>query len=162
MLRSGIALWLASALLPAAAAAEPTKARPWHGSIGVGGHLSLTGPAERGGEAVAVVYPGASFGRYGMRLAARAFDPDGIDAGMVTTGIIYEAAAARPRLAMALHADLGVALPDARAVTGAGVETVLWIVGPFAIGLDSTAHLVWDGLDTELILSGTGTLRLAR
>ena len=143
----------------------PGRARPWRGAVGAGGYLAVTGPATTGALATAELFPGGAAGRFGVRLEGRALDPDGpgeLDAGLVTAGVIYEAAAARPRLALALHAELGAALPDPRAVVGGGVRTQLWIVGPLALGLDSTATLILDGLDTELALAGALTLGLAR
>jgi hypothetical protein len=142
------------------AAAHTARAddRPWHGAIGAGGFVALTGPAPNGLAAEAEVYPGS---RFGARVHGRTFEDDG-DAGLLLGGLVYEAAAARPRLALALHAEAGARLPEARAVLGGGVTTQLSIIGPIAVALDSAAHFIFDGVDSELMLSTALTLRVFR
>lgn len=163
---AALALSLAAAVTAAtarSAAAEPP--RPWHAGVGAGGSVALLGPVTTGLTASADLSPGGAFGRFGLRAEARTLDDelaDGIDAGLLMGGVMYEAAAARPRLAVALHGELGAALPDGRPVAGGGVATTLWIVGPLALGLDSAAHLLIDGVDSELILAGSLTARVAR
>ena len=137
--------------------------RAWAGGLGAGGYLALTGPASSGLSAVAALYPGAWAGRAGVRVEARTTgDDDRWDGGMFTAGLTYEAAAARPRLSLALHGEAGAIVPDARVAVGGGVELQLWLVGPLALALDSGAHLVVDGLDSEIILAGGLGLRVAR
>lgn len=154
----------ALALCPATASAD----RPWRGGIGAGGYLALTGPATTGVTAVAELLPGGHLGRWGGRMEARSLDDpqDGIDAGLVMGGVTYEAGASRPRLAMALHAEVGAALStgaDPLPAVGAGLRTTLWIIGPLALAADSTATFVWDGVDgSELLLASGLTLGLAR
>ncbi|HEU5059833.1 MAG TPA: hypothetical protein VFU21_25050 [Kofleriaceae bacterium] len=163
------AVWLAACIASASASphtavAEPT--RPWRGGIGAGGSAMLLGPVATGLVADAALKPGGAFGRVGARAEARTIDGDlgdGIDGGLLLGGVVYEAAAARPRLAIDLHGDAGVALPDARLVLGGGGTTQLWLAGPLAIGLDSSAHVILDGVDgTELILAGSLTVRVGR
>lgn len=138
--------------------------RPWRGGFGAGGSLAVTGPATTGMVAEAELYPGGALGRWGVRMEARSVDPDlgEADAGIVAGGVTYEAAASRPRLAIALYGVAGSLVPDARAVAGGGVHTQLWLVGPLALGLDSGALVLFAGVDTEVILSGALTVRLAR
>jgi hypothetical protein len=148
---------------PHSASAEP--ARDWHAGIGAGGYVAMLGPVSSGLAASADVSPGGAFGRFGARVEARTLDEDlgdGIDGGLLLGGVVYEGAAARPRLAVALHGEAGVAVPDPHLAVGGGVETTLWIVGPLAVGLDATAHLVLRGVDTELLVGGALTVRLAR
>jgi len=149
---------------PHTASAEPDP--DWHAGIGAGGFVALLGPVSSGLVADAMLQPGGRLGRFGARVEGRTIDDEvagGIDGGLLLGGLVYEAAAARPRLAIALHGDAGIALPDARLVLGGGAITQLWLIGPLALGLDSSAHLILDGVDgTELILAGALTARLAR
>lgn len=160
---------VALAALAAIARATPHTASAdpdWHAGIGAGGFVALLGPVRSGLVADAMLQPGGRLGRFGARLEGRTLDDEvagGIDGGLLLGGVVYEAAAARPRLAIALHGDAGAALPDARLVLGGGAITQLWLIGPLALGLDSSAHLILDGVDgTELILAGALTARLAR
>ncbi len=148
---------------PHTASAEPE--RDWHAGIGAGGFVALLGPVSNGLTASADISPGGAFGRLGGRIAALTLDDDlgdGVDGGLLLGGVVYEAAAARPRLAIALHGEAGAAVPDPHLALGGGVETTLWIVGPLAVGLDSTVHLVLRGVDSELLLGGALTVRIAR
>jgi hypothetical protein len=148
---------------PHNASAEP--ARAWHGGIGAGGYVALLGPVSNGLAAAAELSPGGAFGRLGARVEGRTLDDDlgdGIDGGLLLGGLVYEAAAARPRLAISLHGEAGAAVPDPHLAVGGGVETTLWIVGPLAVGLDSTVHVVLRGVDSELLLGGALAVRLAR
>lgn len=139
------ALALALAILGAPAArAEAPGGRRLHGSAGAGGALLLTGG---GGdrarlEVAADVKLG---GRFGALAAWRAFD----DArrGLVTAGLSFEAAAARPRLVLDLHADLGADLGTRAPLAGGGVRTTLQIAGPLGLVVDSGAYLVIDGIE---------------
>lgn len=155
----------AGAALAASPAVAAADERPWRGGAGAGGYLALTGPETIGVTAAAELFPGGHLGRWGGRMEARSLDDpqDGIDAGLVTGGVTFEVGASRPRLAMALHAEAGAALPDPRPALGAGLRTTLWLVGPLAVAADSTATFVWDGVeDSELLLAGSLTLGLAR
>lgn len=163
------ALTLAAVLTSARATPHTASAEPdrdWHASIGTGGFVALLGPVATGLVADAALQPGGGFGRFGARVEGRTLDEelaDGIDAGLLLGGLVYEAAAARPRLAINLHGDIGAALPDARLVVGGGATTQLWLIGPLALGLDTSALVIVDGVDdTELLLSGAVTARLAR
>lgn len=163
------AVGLAAAVASASASRHTALAEPertWRGGIGAGGSLAILGPVARGLVADAALKPGGAFGRLGARVEARTIDEelaDGIDGGLLLGGVVYEAAAARPRLVIDLHGEAGVALPEPRLVVGGGVTTQLWLVGPLAIGLDSSAHLLLDGVDgTELILAGALTVRVGR
>jgi hypothetical protein len=164
-------LALAAVLLAAgSAAADPPKPRPFRWSIGAGTALLFTGlhdgPRNRA-DAHLDLDPGGRFGRFGLLLAARqlTFSPFAAD-GMLTAGLKYEAAAARPRLALALHADAGVTLSDHAPVVGGGLETHLWIwpskLGPLAVVFDLTGELVLSSVDdTRLVLSTATRLAVA-
>jgi hypothetical protein len=111
--------------------------------------------------------PGGAWGRWGLNVAARhlTFTPFA-DEGMVTGGVMYQAAAARPRLALALHADAGATIGEVAPVIGGGLETHLWIwpkrLGPLAIVFDLTAHLVIDGVEeTRLVIASATRLSIA-
>lgn len=152
---AGVCAWCA----PAAA----DEARPWAGGLGVGGTVALTGPARTGLCAVGALYPGAWAGRFGIRAEARTTGADELfDGGLFTAGLAYETAAARPRLSLALHGEAGAVVPESRPAVGGGVELQLWLLGPVALALDSSAHLLLDGVDSELVLAGALGLRIAR
>lgn len=152
---TGVCAWCT----PAAA----DEARPWAGGLGVGGTIALTGPARTGLCAVAALYPGAWAGRFGVRAEARSIGADEpFDGGLFTAGLAYETAAARPRLSLALHGEAGAVVPESRLAVGGGVELQLWLLGPVALALDSSAHVLLDGVDSELVLAGALGLRIAR
>ena len=133
--------------------------RPVHGSVAAGGSLLGTGAAG-GSRLRADVEVDVEPWRYGGLLALRAFDRD--HKGLLCGGLVYEGAAARPTLVLALHADLGVDL-DARApLLGGGLRTTLFVVGPLALAIDGGVYLVIDGVDhSRLVLSSTALLAAA-
>jgi hypothetical protein len=149
-------LAIAALAMLGATPAHAEPARRFHGSVGAGGALLLTGDlGDRARlEASADVKLG---GRFGALAAWRAFDDH--HRGLVAAGLVFEAGAARPRLVLDLHADLGADL-DARApLAGGGIRTTLAIVGPLGVVLDSGAYLVIDGLDdTRLQLQSSASL----
>lgn len=168
MRRLGVAAaaWLAAGV----AAAEPARPRPPRWSVGSGGALLLAGAGEASrlrADLHAAVSPGGRFGRFGLVAALRqvVLSPVADDA-LLTLGVRYEAAASRPRLALALHGDLGATLGGAPAL-GGGIETTLWVaprrLGPVALVFDVTAHLLLDGIDdTRLAVAAATRLSLAR
>jgi hypothetical protein len=130
--------------------------RPVHGSVGVGGPLLLTAHDDNRlrAELELDIEPAS---RYGGFLAWRGFDDKAH--GMLLGGLIFEAGAARPRLVVDLHADVGADLDQHAPVVGGGVRTVLTIWGPFGIALDTGAYLVIDGVDdTRLRIMGSTAL----
>jgi hypothetical protein len=144
--------WTPSLLLIGVAHAEP---RPVHGSIGIGSVFLATG--EQGDrnrlEAEVDLEPGGALDRYGFSLALRTFDRH--HAGLLTAGLVFEAAAARPRLVIDLHVDAGADLDASRPVAGAGVRTVLGIIGPLAVAFDAGLYVVIAGSqDTRFALTG--------
>lgn len=133
--------------------------RAVHGSLGVGSSLLLTG-AEGDHlrfDAALDLKPGS---RYGAVLAWRGFDGD--HRGLVTAGLAYEGGAARPRLVLDLHADLGVDLDHRIPAAGGGVRATLMIYGPAALVFDLTALAVIDGLDHSRLQLAGATLLAAR
>lgn len=145
-----------------AAAADPrVSARPLHWGLGAGGYLSITGSDERspGSALSAELYPGGGFGRLGLR--AEAFGLGQVAPDGFLGGVIFEAAASRPRLQLALIATAGADTSGAPLLR-AGVQTQLWIAGPIAVAGDGGALLRIDGTDTELLLITGLSLRLAR
>jgi hypothetical protein len=157
----------AVAAVPLAAAAEPApdpdpapppRPRRVHGSLGAGGALLATGA--RGDRArLDATFDVKLGGRFGALAAWRAFD--GEHRGLVCAGLVFEAGAARPRLVIDLHAELGADL-DARApLAGGGLRTTIGLAEPLAIILDSGAYLVIDGIaETRLQLQTTAIAAL--
>jgi hypothetical protein len=130
--------------------------RPVHGSAG-GGHSFLWTGAGGDRNRFELEIDVEPRSRFGALLAWRAFDLD--HAGMVMAGLVYEGAAARPRLVIDLHADLGADLDQRAPVIGGGIRTTLTIWAPFGIGLDSGAYLVIDGVDdTRLAIATSGSV----
>jgi hypothetical protein len=133
--------------------------RPWHGSFALGGTLLLTGADgdRQRGEVELDVEPAS---RFGALVAWRHVDRS--HAGLVTAGLVYEAGAARPRLVVDLHADAGADLDQHAPVIGGGIRTVVTVIGPLGVALDSGAYLVIDGVDHSRFAIATGAALAAR
>jgi hypothetical protein len=149
-------MWRSAALLLVATTAH---ARPWHGSIGGGTTLLVTGDnGDRNRfELEADVVPAS---RWGALLAWRGFDDD--HEGIVGAGIVYEAGAARPRLVVDFHGDAGVDLDVKAPMVGGGLRTVIAVAGPLGIALDTGAYLVVDGVENTRLQLATGAALVAR
>lgn len=139
--------------------ASTAHARPWHGSVGGGTSFLLSGDnGDRNRfELEADVEPAS---RWGALLAWRGFDDD--HKGIVDAGVIYEAGAARPRLVVDLHADIGFDLDQKAPMIGGGLRTVIAIVGPLGVALDTGPYLVIDGVDNTRLQFATGASLVAR
>jgi hypothetical protein len=124
-----------------------------HGSAGIGGTLISTGA--RGDRfRFEATFDLKVRSRYGFGVGWRAFDDT--HRGLVTAGLVYEGAAARPRLVLDLHADVGVDLDERAPLVGAGLRTTVGILGPLAVVLDGGGYLVIDGFEnTRLQLQGS-------
>jgi len=143
-----------------------TAVAPFRFSIGAGGAALLSGAAGETWRGLAEIdlYPGGPLGKVGGSLAVRSLllDPFG-DAGLATAGVIYEAAAARPRLVMALHGEAGIAFgPDGadrlRPAIGGGLKTHLGVIGPLALATDVTAHVIAEDVDDLTLVFSLGAL----
>jgi len=141
---------------PAAPARPP---RPLHGSLGAGG-ATVFGGADRLTAAGAIdVLPGGRFGKWGLIGAYRDVELRPVAGhGMLTLGVIREAAAARPRLVILLHADLGVAWGPTAPVIGGGVKTYLGVIGPLGLAFDVTAHVIAPSVDDSHVVISLGML----
>lgn len=163
VLRVVIALVVVAAIAPGATADE-TRAKSYV-AIGAGGYLALSGVGDAGPAGEIEWYPGGGWKRFGIRGAFYGFDYD-LDGVLLTAGISYTAAAARPKLHLALHAELAGTADDpqgTRVGGGGGIQTQLWIWGPIAIGLDTTLHILFGGDEDALTfnLASATTLRLS-
>jgi hypothetical protein len=140
---------------PATAATADPAGRV-HGSAGAGG--ALIGTGDRGDRARLDAAVDVKLrGRFGALAAWRAFDDR--HRGLATAGLVFEAGAARPRLVLDLHADLGADLDAGAPLAGGGIRTTLAIAGPLGVVLDSGAYLVLDGLDgTRLQLQSSASV----
>ncbi len=138
-------------LLPAVARAEPVKLGI-HGSAGIGG--TIVGTGARGDRLrLEATFDLKIRSRFGVVVGWRAFDDT--HHGLVTAGLLYEAAASRPRLALDLHADIGADLGERAPLVGGGLRTTIGIIGPLGVVLDGGGYLVIDGVDnTRLQLQG--------
>jgi hypothetical protein len=160
----------ALALLVSAAAIAPAPARGEvpeppaasaeglcpHGSIAAGGALLLTG--DRGDRLRGELSADCKRGRrLGVLAAWRA--PDEGHRGLVTAGLTFEGGAARPRLVLTLHADLGIDLDAGAPLAGGGIRTTLGLVGALGVVLDAGGYLVIDGVaETRLQLQSSTSL----
>lgn len=153
---TGCRLVLALVLVLAAARDAVADDRAWHGSVGIGGALLLTGfGADRNRfEIEADLEPGSQLG--GL-VALRGVDDT--HRGIACAGVVYEAGAARPRLVLDLHGDVGVDLDHPAPMVGGGVRTTITIVGPLGLALDAGGYLVIDGVSaTRLEISTSAAL----
>ena len=143
------------ALLAGAAHADD---RPVHGSVGGGTALLLTGDnGDRNRfELEADIEPHS---RWGGLVAWRAFDDN--HHGIVAAGVIYEAGAARPRLVLDFHGDVGFDLDQRAPMVGGGLRAVIALVKPIGIALDTGGYLVIDGVDSTRLQLQTGAALVA-
>jgi hypothetical protein len=153
------ALALLVVLAPTAAHADPAVDRPWHGSAGVGGTLLVTGgDGDIGRAEVEVDIEPRS--RFGALVAWRGFDRS--HRGLVAAGLVYEGGASRPRLVLDLHADIGADLDLRAPMLGGGARTVVTIVGPLGVAVDTGLYLVIDGIARTRLQLATGLAIVAR
>lgn len=139
-------------VLATPAAAE----RPVHGSVGGGTSFLLTGAGgDRNRFELELDIEPAS--RFGGHIAWRAFDDE--HRGLLMGGLVYEAGAARPRLVVNLHGDVGADLDVTAPVVGGGVRTTLTIWRMIGVGLDGGGYLVIDGVDdTRFVIATSAAL----
>ncbi len=153
-MRGAALRFLVACLLGGGSLATPAHAeRGVHGSVGGGGALLLTGHDDKRlrYEVELDIEPSS---RYGGLIAWRGFDD--VHKGMLLGGVVFEGAAARPRLVLDLHADVGADLDQRAPVIGGGLRAVLMVWGPFGLAFDNGAYLVIDGIDnTRLRLMGS-------
>lgn len=137
--------------------------RPWHGSVGVGGSLVLAG-AQGDRTRIDAAIDVKSSSRYGLSLAWRAIEPRDNDHhdGLVIAGLVYEGAAARPRLVLDLHADVGVDLDARRPLLGGGIRPTLTIYGPLGLVFDTGVYVIVDGIDGTRVQLMSSTLLAVR
>ncbi len=140
----------------------PPPRRPFHGSIGVGGDLLLTG-SEGDRNRLDAAFDFKFHSRLGVTLSWRAIEPRATDhhRGLVMGGLVFEGAASRPRLVLDLHGELGADLDARRPLFGGGIRPTLGIIGPLGLVFDSGLYFVIDGFHSRLQLQ-TSTLLVAR
>lgn len=148
-------------------AGEPEVVEAMHWAVGVGGFVGLTGPGRYGLAAEAEVFPrwpGQLLGdRVGLGLRYRGFD--GLARGIVAGGLVYEAAATRPHLAIELHGDIGMAIGLAgsdRLLLGGGVRTQIGLWGPVAVALHGDVYYTFENLRLRPHIVPAVTVGLAR
>lgn len=153
-MRSALLLLLATA----------AHARPLHGSIAVGGATLATGShGDRLRNEVSLDLK--PYSRYGVILGYRGWDAyslddrtccggDGEHDGFVTAGLVFEAAAARPRLVLDLVGEAGWDLDQAAPLLGGGIRNTVGVIGPLGVVLHAALYVVVDGGDTRVQLQG--------
>jgi hypothetical protein len=154
---------LTLALVLALSTTAAADDRPWHGSVGAGGSLMLAGgQGDRSRIDAAIdLKPGS---RYGVSLAWKAIEPRDNDHhdGLLIAGLVYEGAAARPRLTLDLHADVGFDLDAKRPLFGGGIRPTLTIYGPVGLVLDTGVYVIVDGVDGTRVQLMSSTLLAVR
>lgn len=137
--------------------AATAHARPYHGSLAIGGATLATGSdGDRLRNEVSLDLKPAS--RYGVILGYRGWDAyslgDGAHAGFVTAGVVFEAGASRPRLVLDLVGEVGWDLDQDAPLAGAGIRSTIGVIGPLAVVLHGSLYVVVDGADTRVQLQG--------
>jgi hypothetical protein len=144
--------------------ATTAHARPFHGSIAVGGSTVATGSdGDRLRNEVSLDLKPRS--RYGLILGYRGWDAyslddrtccggDGDHDGFVTAGVVFEAGAARPRLVLDLVGEVGWDLDQTAPLAGAGIRNTVGVIGPLAVILHGSLYVVVDGSDSRVQLQG--------
>jgi hypothetical protein len=162
MSRAAVAVLVAAAAMSSASTARAETVRPL-GSLRGTGDLTITGPSPHNRVAGdVIVYLGQRVGVFAgvQHVTVKPF----ADAGQATVGMAYRAAAARPKLDLVLHADVGATWPLAP-TAGGGIITFFWPLKkvPVAITSGASVYLVLDGVDdTRLVLSVGLGLAIAR
>ena len=124
--------------------------RPVHGSVSLGGTILVTGNDNDHfrGEVEVDVEPQS---RFGALVAWRGFDSS--HRGLVGAGLVFDAAAARPRLVLQLHGDVGADLDLPAPMIGGGARAVVGLVGPLGVALDTGLYVVIDSARTRVQLA---------
>ncbi len=138
---------------------EVVPSRPLHLVLQVGGYAALGGPAPWGTSLSADLLPGSWAGRYGIRGEWRGYRDE--SSGSVLAGLIFEAGASRPQLALKLIAEVGLT-SDRRPIVGGAIEWSLWLLGPVGISTLTDLQIIIDGTGTRPALSATLYLHLGR
>ncbi|MFN0248145.1 MAG: hypothetical protein ACKV2T_14740 [Kofleriaceae bacterium] len=142
-------------VLVVATHADARAERPLHGSAGAGSSLAITG-AGNDHLRFDVALDLKPKSRYGVSVGWRQFDTD--HRGLLVGGVVYEGAAARPRLVLDLHAGAGVDLDRPAPLVVAGIRATLAVVGPLALVFDLSAYLILDGVDDSRLQLASSTL----
>jgi hypothetical protein len=165
--------WLICALVVTAnivtannAQAEEQGAKPRspHLLVQAGGYASLGGPASWGTTFAMDLLPGSFAGRYGLRAEWRGYKQK-VSEGTAIAGLIFEAGAARPQLALKLLAEVGltnIREGKRRPLAGGGLEASMWVWGPIGVSVVTDAHIIVDGAQTRPALAGLISLHLGR
>jgi hypothetical protein len=127
--------------------------RPLHGSVGGGTALVITG-ADGDHNRFELEADLEPHSRWGGFAAWRQFS--GTHNGIVAGGVMYEAGAARPRLVVDFHGDVGFDLDQKAPMVGGGLRTVIEIYGAFGVALDTGGYLVIDGVNNTSFKLATG------
>jgi hypothetical protein len=132
--------------------------RPIHGSAGFGGSLLMTGDqGDRLRYDLEVDLEPHS--RLGGLIAWRAFNEQ--RHGIVCAGLVFEAAAARPRLVVNFHGDVGADLDQRAPMGGGGLRATITVTEAFGVALDTGSYLVVDGIDKTRLVMASGIFAVA-
>ena len=133
--------------------------RPLHLVAQAGGYAALGSPAPWGSSLAVDLLPGSFAGRYGLRGEWRGYRDS--SSGSILAGLIFEAGASRPQLALKLVAEAGLS-DDKNPIFGGGIEWSLWLLGPLGISTLTDLQIIIDGADTRPALSATLCLHIGR
>ncbi len=140
----------------AAAHAEP-HSRPPHVVAQAGYYAALGGPSAWGQSLALDVLPGWIAGRWGMRLEYRGYR--GLKSGSILVSGLFEAGAARPKLALKLAPTVGIT-EESDPILGGAIDWSLWLLGPVGVSLVTDLHVIIDGANTRPALTGVLSLHL--
>jgi hypothetical protein len=138
---------------------EATKSRPLHVVAQAGFYGALGSPAGYGPTLSVDLLPGSFAGRYGVRGEWRGYHD--LSEGSALLGVIFEAGASRPQLALKLLAEVGVT-SDKRPIFGGGIEWSLWAFGPVGVSTLTDLQIIIDGSGTRPALTANLCLHLGR
>lgn len=146
--------------------------RPARVSLTVGSYGAMTGPSTYGAAVELEVIPGICPGfwpgcsprhwlsRTGLGIYYRSSEGS-LSEGMLTAGVAFEAAAARPLLSMGLHGELGYDTATSLPVAGGGMRAQLMPLPPLSLAMNMTGHFFVDGIRTRLALGVALTIGIA-
>lgn len=136
-----------------------SESRPLHLVAQAGFYAALGSPAGWGPTLSVDLLPGHFAGRYGLRGEWRGYRELGT--GSALLGVIFEAGAARPQLALKLLAEVGFT-DDRRPIVGAGIEWSLWALGPIGVSTLTDLQIIVDGTGTKPALTANLSLHVGR
>jgi len=150
---------LAALLLLVLSSQAQADGRPPHALVQAGTYAALGSRASWGPTLAIDLLPGSVAKRWGLRGEYRGYR--GYNQGSLLVGALFEAGAARPKLALKLVIEAGLT-HDERPILGGGVEWSLWAVGPVGVSLLTDLQVIIDGSSTRPALTSGIAIHFGR